>query len=151
MYDDIAYNPQNPTPGIVVNYLDGRDHYAGTVKDYTGANVTVDNFLNVLQGRQDFIKGGSGKVCGSGPKDHIFVYLNGPGARGLVNFPDGALHAKDLNDAIKTMHDENKYAKMVFYLYASYSGSMFEGLLPDNVSVFAMTAADPYEEACPSE
>lgn len=35
MYDDIAYNPRNPTLGIVVNYFDDRDHYAGTINDYT--------------------------------------------------------------------------------------------------------------------
>ncbi|KAG0428595.1 hypothetical protein HPB47_024429 [Ixodes persulcatus] len=113
--------------------------------------VVMINFLNVLQRRRELIECGSGKVGGSGPKDHIFVYLNGPGARGLVSFSYDALHAEDLTDTIKKMHDERKYARMVFYLYASFSGSMFDGLLPDNISMFATTAADSHEEACPSE
>ncbi|KAG0443034.1 hypothetical protein HPB47_015356 [Ixodes persulcatus] len=138
MYDDIAYNPRNPTLGIAVNYFDD-------------PSVTASNFLNVLQRRRELIECGSGKVGGSGPKDHIFVYLNGPGARGLVSFSYDALHAEDLTDTIKKMHDERKYARMVFYLYASFSGSMFDGLLPDNISMFATTAADSHEEACPSE
>ncbi|EEC03863.1 asparaginyl peptidase, putative [Ixodes scapularis] len=151
MYDDIAYNPRNPTPGIVVNYLNGRDHYAGTIKDYIGASVTASNFLGVLQGRRELIEGGSGKVCGSGPKDHTFVYLDSLETRRLVSFSDDALHAKDLTEAIKKLLEERKYAKMVFYLYASFSGSMFDGRLLYNISVFSTTAADPYEEACTSE
>jgi legumain len=40
------------------------------------------------------------------------------------------------------MHESNKYAKMVFYIEACESGSMFKGLLPDNVNVFATTASN---------
>lgn len=68
-----------------------------------------------------------------------------------MSFPDDALHAKDLTEVIKKMLEESKYAKMVFYLYASFLGSMFDGRLLYNISVFSTTTADPYEEACPSE
>ena len=39
-YDDIAYNKQNPTPGIVINEIGGPDVYKGVPKDYTGKDVT---------------------------------------------------------------------------------------------------------------
>lgn len=42
VYDDVAYNPRNPTPGIVANYLNGRHHYAGAIKDYFGASVAAN-------------------------------------------------------------------------------------------------------------
>ncbi|KAH9371507.1 hypothetical protein HPB48_017496 [Haemaphysalis longicornis] len=50
MYDDIANNSINPTPGIIVNRPNGTNVYQGVPKDYTGDNVTPHNFLRVLQG-----------------------------------------------------------------------------------------------------
>lgn len=40
------------------------------------------------------------------------------------------------------MHEEKKYAKMVFYVEACESGSVFKNLLPDDIDVFATTAAN---------
>lgn len=54
-------------------------------QDYTGEDVTVDNFFAVLLGNKTAVKGGSGKVVNSGPNDHIFVYYSdhgGPGVHG---------------------------------------------------------------------
>uniref|UniRef100_A0A8C7TJ83 Legumain n=1 Tax=Oncorhynchus mykiss TaxID=8022 RepID=A0A8C7TJ83_ONCMY len=36
MYDDLATNEQNPTPGVVINRPNGTDVYKGVPKDYTG-------------------------------------------------------------------------------------------------------------------
>jgi legumain len=47
MYDDIATNPSNPTPGVIINQPNGPNVYAGVVKDYTGADVTPENFIKV--------------------------------------------------------------------------------------------------------
>jgi legumain len=40
------------------------------------------------------------------------------------------------------MHDNNRYAKMVFYIEACEAGSMFHKILPDNINVYATTATD---------
>lgn len=32
MYDDIAHNPLNPRPGIIINHPQGDDVYAGVPK-----------------------------------------------------------------------------------------------------------------------
>ena len=50
--DDIANAPENPTPGIIFNHIDGPDVYAGVPKDYNGNNCNSVNFLKVLQGEQ---------------------------------------------------------------------------------------------------
>lgn len=42
------------------------------------------------------------------------------------------------------MHDNNKYNKLVFYLEACESGSMFNGLLPNDWSIYATTASNPF-------
>ncbi|CAN8005425.1 unnamed protein product [Ixodes hexagonus] len=145
MYDDIAHDPSNPTPGILINHPNGSNVYAGVPKDYTGDLVTPANFLSILQGKK--IKGGSGKVIASGPNDHVFVFFSDHGAPGLIAFPNDDLHATDLSRVVKLMHTQKKFGKLVFYIEACESGSMFEGLLPDNLNVYATTAANGTESS----
>ncbi|KAH9371515.1 hypothetical protein HPB48_017502 [Haemaphysalis longicornis] len=145
MYDDIANNPQNPTPGVIINHPNGSNVYPGVPKDYTGKLVTPKNFLSILQGKK--VKGGSGKVIASGPNDHVFVNFADHGAPGLIAFPEDDLHAKPFVNVIKKMHKQKKFAKMVIYIEACESGSMFDGLLPSNVNVYATTAANPDESS----
>ncbi|XP_060117840.1 legumain [Heteronotia binoei] len=147
MYDDIAYDEENPTPGIIINRPNGTDVYKGVLKDYTGKDVTPENFLAVLRGDAEAVKkAGSGKVLKSGPKDHIFVFFTDHGAPGLLAFPGDDLYAKDLNKTILYMHRHKKYQKMVFYIEACESGSMMVDL-PDNINVYATTAANPSESS----
>lgn len=142
-YDDIAHNPDNPTPGIVINKPNGPDVYNGVVSDYTKNEVTPENFLAALTG--DSKKGK--KVLQSGPDDHVFVFFADHGAPGFVAFPNGELKATDLNDAIKKMFAKRMYKQMVIYIEACESGSMFSGLLAPNVTVFATTASNPDESS----
>ncbi|XP_064472558.1 legumain-like [Ornithodoros turicata] len=149
MYDDIAYSESNPTPGVIINAPNGSDVYAGVPKDYTEDDVTPQNFLHVLQGRADLVKNttGSHKVINSGPDDHVFVYFSDHGATGLVAFPNDVLYAKDLNDAILDLRRQKRYSKLVLYVEACESGSMFEDLLSPHISVYATTAANPDESS----
>ncbi|XP_041810497.1 legumain [Chelmon rostratus] len=146
MYDDLAQNEENPTPGIVINRPNGSDVYEGVLKDYTGDDVTPENFLAVLKGDSSKVKGGSGKVLKSGPDDHVFVYFTDHGAPGILAFPNDDLSVKDLQEAITYMHENNKYEKMVFYIEACESGSMMNHL-PANIDVYATTAANPHESS----
>jgi len=145
MYDDIAHNSQNPTPGQIINHPNGQDVYAGVPKDYTGKDVTPENFLKILQGQKPM--GGSGKVINSGPNDHVFVYYSDHGATGLVAFPNGKiLTVSALNKALKDMYDKKQYGQLVFYLESCEAGSMFRNVLPTNINIYATTAAD-YNES----
>lgn len=148
MYDDIANSTDNPTKGIIINHPDGADVYKGVPKDYTGDDVTPKNFLSILQGDKDAMKGiGSGKVIDSSPEDHIFVYFADHGASGLVAFPNDYLYAQDLVKTLVTMHTNKRFARLVFYMEACESGSMFSGLLPEDINVFATTASSPDESS----
>ncbi|KAI0218499.1 Legumain [Lamellibrachia satsuma] len=148
MYDDIANSDENPTPGIIINHPNGTDVYGGVKIDYRGDDVTPENFLNILQGNQEVMKGiGSGRVIKSGPNDHVFVNFVDHGAPGLVAFPNGVLSATKLKRAIMQMYKEKKYKQMVLYVEACESGSMFENLLPTNVNVYATTAANSHESS----
>jgi len=140
MYDDIALNPLNPTPGVIINHPNGTDVYKGVPKDYTCNQVAPDVFLSVLKGEK--INRGSGKTLGSTEKDNVFVYFADHGAKGLVAFGEATLKAKDLMQTIKEMYSKKLYNKLVFYLEACESGSMFQGLLDPILNVFATTASN---------
>ncbi|PKU82544.1 vacuolar-processing enzyme [Dendrobium catenatum] len=156
MYDDIAYNEENPRQGIIINRPDGGDVYAGVPKDYVGDNVNVDNFFAVLLGDKKSVSGGSGKVVDSGPDDHIFIFYSdhgGPGVLGMPTYP--YLYADDFISVLKKKHASNSYKKLVIYLEACESGSIFEGLLPEDISIYATTASNAVESSwgtyCPGE
>ncbi|MFH4981832.1 hypothetical protein AB6A40_008541 [Gnathostoma spinigerum] len=136
MVDDIANHKNNPFHGKIFNEPNGTDVYGNVRIDYKGDRVTAENFLAILSGRTGDLKGGKGPVIESTQNDSIFVYFSGDrGTRGIINFPDGSvLTAKRLNDKLKEMHSEKRYAKLVFYLQSSYSGSVFRNFLPENIS-----------------
>ena len=60
------------------------------------------------------------------------------------------MYAVDLLDALHTMHSRYMYQRLVFYLMACESGSMFaKGMLPANISIYATAAASPDVSAYP--
>lgn len=148
MYDDIAHNRINPRPGVLINHPDGADVYNGVPKDYTGKNVTVDNLFAVLLGDKKALKGGSGKVLNSGPNDHIFIYYSDHGGPGVLGMPTTPyLYAEDLIETFKKMHEAKRYKEMVIYIEACESGSIFEGLLPEGLNIYATTASNAEESS----
>ncbi|XP_006654878.1 vacuolar-processing enzyme-like [Oryza brachyantha] len=160
MYDDIASHPDNPRPGTIINHPSGPDVYAGVPKDYTRKDVTVNNFLAVLLGNRSALTGaGSGKVVSSGPNDHVFVYYADHGGPGVLSMPGPAegeyLYANDLVQALKKKHAAGAYKSLVMYVEACESGSIFEGLLPTDIAVYATTASNADESSwgtyCPGD
>jgi len=157
MYDDVANAEENPFPGKVFNQPskgenDGVDVYKGCKADYTGPKVSAETFLAVLTGDA---KTAGGKVLKSTAKDKVFVNFADHGGVGLIAMPDGKmLYAKDLMKALTTMHQQNMYQRLVFYLEACESGSMFQHL-PANMSIYATTAANAKESSwgtyCPPQ
>lgn len=146
MYDDIANSEDNPTPGIIINQPNGSNVYTGVPKDFTGDDVTSENFLKVLAGDSDLRRNGR-KVLQSGPKDNVFIYFSDHGAEGLIAFPNDVLLAKQLNKGLRDLHDANGFKQLVIYIEACEAGSMFKNLLPDNISVYAVTASDESESS----
>ncbi|KAJ4954159.1 hypothetical protein NE237_030991 [Protea cynaroides] len=156
MYDDIASSEDNPRPGVIINNPRGDDVYKGVPKDYTGPNITINNFFAVLLGNKTALTGGSGKVVNSGPHDHIFVYYADHGGPGILGMPTGPfIFADDLIDVLKKKHASGTYKSLVFYLESCESGSIFEGLLPKGLNIYATTAANAVENSygtyCPDD
>jgi len=146
-YDDVANDGENPFPGKLFNKPDGEDVYAGCNIDYRGADVTPENFLNILKGNAAAVKGGNGKVLRSNENSRVFINFADHGAPGLIAFPSEYLYANDLNSTITYMNENKMYREMVLYIEACESGSMFEGILADNINVYAVTAANAEESS----
>lgn len=144
MYDDIADNDNNPTPGKIINRPNGPNVYAGVPKDYVGRAVTSKNFLKVLQGDAG-LKAAGNKVLGANENDHVFVFFSDHGAPGLVAFPSDTLYAKDFIATLDKLHAGNRYSRMVVYIEACEAGSMFDGLLKSDHRIFGVSAANPDE------
>ena len=57
-------------------------------------------------------------------------------------FPSAYLDAVALNAALAAMAGQGRFARLLFYLEACESGSMFEELLAADIGVLAVTAAN---------
>jgi len=147
MYDDIANSGQNPHKGVIINTDNGPNVYPGVPKDYIGDDVTPQNFLNVLMGK-DMSGIGSGKTLKSTKDDRVFIFFSDHGAPGLVAFPGfKMLYAKDLIPVLTNMSKQNKFDQLVFYLEACESGSMFNKILSPKLRIYATTASNPFESS----
>jgi legumain len=153
-YDDIAHHVSNPFPGSMYNQPgdNPRDVNVGCVKDYTKRDVTPANFMAILLGDKTKVSGGNGRVLESGPDDYVFVNFVDHGGVGI---PSEYMYANDLNATLAAMHTGGKFKKLVFYLESCDSGSMFDGLLPSDISIYATTAAGDEESSwgtyCPPD
>ena len=148
-YDDIANNSRNPFKGKVFNKPNGPDVYEGIKIDYTGADVTPTNFVNVLLGDAEAMKEiGTGRVLESTEEDNVFLLFDDHGGDNVISFPKTLMYQNDLNAALQKMYDNKKYKQLVFYMEACHSGSMFnEGKLPNNTKIFVTTSANPTESS----
>jgi len=145
--DDIANSPSNPFPGKVFNKptakgTPGVDVYAGCKIDYSGNDVTPENFVKVLTGDSS----APGKVLASTARSKVFVNFVDHGGVNIIGFPKTTMHATELVGALQTMHSKNMYDKLVFYLEACESGSMFAELPPD-MNIYATTASNAKESS----
>ncbi|KER20452.1 hypothetical protein T265_15314, partial [Opisthorchis viverrini] len=145
-YDDIANNPKNPFKGKVFHHYDHEDVYNGVVIDYREKDVTRDNFVKVLKGDQK-LEANKKKVLKSGPDDNVFIFFSGHGAISHIGFLEEYLYAMELNDTLAYMHSKKKFNKLVLYMEACYSGSMFKDVLPSNMGIYATTSAKEDEKS----
>jgi len=116
--------------------------------------VTPEMFVAVLTG--DASKTGGRPVLKSGAGDRVFIFFTDHGGTGIIAFPDGSLMSSTvLIGAINQMFNSKMYSKLVFYMEACESGSMFEGLIRPNISVYVTTASNAVESSwgtyCPPD
>merc|ERR1711862_568136 len=90
-HDEIASSSSNLFPGQLSSKsnaagIAGVNAYDGSKVDYSGADVTPEDFRAVLTGTA------TGKNLNSGPDDNVFVFFSGHGGAGLICFPSANLY-----------------------------------------------------------
>ncbi|CAL8100990.1 unnamed protein product [Calicophoron daubneyi] len=139
--DDIAFNVENTHKGEVYNDYNYVDVYGGVKIDYSGRDVTPENFLKVLSGDNSTGK----RVVHSTMEDEVFVFYSDHGSSNLIRFCEEDLYSKDLIATLKRMHGNRQYKRMLLLIEACHSGSLFEGVLPEDIDVLAITATNSEE------
>jgi len=131
MYDDLAMSSSNPTKGVIINEPNGPNVYAGVPKNYVGQQVSTTNFIKVMTGDIS----APGKVLNSTAEDNVFLFYDDHGGPGIIAFPVGSYYTvQQFGDTINKMAERKMFKKLVLYIQACYSGSMFYSLtLPANV------------------
>jgi len=164
LVDDVANSHENPFKGKLFNKptangVPGVDVYEGCKPSYTGKQVNSKNFEAVLTGDSATA---TGPVLQSTSKDKVFINFVDHGGVGLIAFPEKVYHKKQLMTTLQTMHSKKMYSRLVFYLEACESGSMFEGKdgkthssYLKSMNIFATTAANGKESSwgtyCPPQ
>mmetsp|Transcript_7208 Transcript_7208/g.13235 ORF Transcript_7208/g.13235 Transcript_7208/m.13235 type:complete len:424 (-) Transcript_7208:1251-2522(-) len=149
-YNDVASSSENPFPNTLFNKPGNnvQDVNAGCIKDYTGADVTPNNFISVITGDASKVKrAGNGRVLQSTSADNVFINFVDHGGVGLIAFPSAYLYANTFIAALNTMSSKQMFAKLTIYIEACESGSMFAGLLPANTNIYGVTASNPNESS----
>ena len=143
-YDDIVNNIHNPFKGKVFNDQTGHNYYENIKIDYRENEVNIENYINVLLGNKTEK---SKKVLETNSEDNIFLYFSDHGSEGFIIFPDFKfLYADKLQETFVKMKEKKMFNKLIYYLEACHSGSMFKSL-PNNLNIYSVTAANSNESS----
>ncbi|KAF9051757.1 peptidase C13 family-domain-containing protein [Panaeolus papilionaceus] len=133
--DDASCNQRNKFPGSVyVNPDRQLDLYGDNIEvDYRGYEVTVENLIRVLTGRQDTSIPRSKRLL-TDERSNIFVYLTGHGGNEFLKFQDKEeISAFDLADAFEQMHQKKRYNEILFMADTCQANTLFSQFYSPNI------------------
>ncbi|WVO18283.1 hypothetical protein L204_105995 [Cryptococcus depauperatus] len=125
--DDVACNARNSFPATVyANAGKVLDLYGeGIEVDYKGYEVTVENFLRLLTGRQDVNVPRSKRLL-SDASSNVFIYMTGHGGNEFLKFQDNEeVSAYDVADAIEQMWEKRRYNKLLYVIDTCQANTMY--------------------------
>ena len=143
--NDIPTDPYNPFRDTLYNHPgdDPINYNENFVVDYELNDASVANYIKVLTGDES----AGNKVLKSTSEDIIFLAYFDHGNDDVVTFPVGGyLYREDLEKAFQTMREKKMFKKVVYYMEACHSGSMFVNLEKDG-GIYGLTAANPDESS----
>jgi ABC-type branched-subunit amino acid transport system substrate-binding protein len=136
--DDVQRDEKNPIKGNVHHAVGGKNLRENASIDYSGSNVTVQNFRNALLG----IKSNEAPiVLETDTSSDIFLYIVGHGAKGSIRFDTGgSLNAVTLNATIEEMYKNNRYRQIFVVIETCFSESMTVGIRTPGVVVLTASS-----------
>jgi phosphatidylinositol glycan class K len=136
--DEYPTNDRNPFKNSMFgsNALSGTSLYNDdTTIDYRGADVTVQNFVNVLTGRQP---NGLLPVLNSDQDSHILIYLTGHGGDQFFKFQDEEeILAAELAAVLSQMHEAGRYGQVLLVADTCQAFTLGDKITAPNVTVIA--------------
>ena len=141
-----ACNPRNYLPGTIFNNQDKQVNlYAAEVQlDFTGFDVTIQQFLPTLRGEYDLELTPWSRRLLSGSTSSLLVYLTGHGGVGFLKFQDSDyLYSEDLHAAVTLMSHRQLFGRLLIVVETCHAESMCIGIdrIP-NVACVASSAID---------
>ncbi|GMK59324.1 hypothetical protein CspeluHIS016_0703390 [Cutaneotrichosporon spelunceum] len=118
--DDVACNPRNIFPATVyANPNRQLDLYGDSVEvDYSGYEVTVENFLRTL----------------TDASSNVLIYLTGHGGNEFLKFQDNEeLSAFDVADAVEQMWEKRRYNRLLFMIDTCQANTMYSQFYSPNI------------------
>jgi phosphatidylinositol glycan class K len=112
--DEHATNARNAYKnGMYASGVTGKSLYNASAEiDYRGADVTVQNFLNVLLGIET---PSSPRVLKTDAESNVLIYLTGHGGDLFFKFQDEEeLTAQDIANLFDEMHKRQRYKRVLF-------------------------------------
>eukprot|EP01017_Pseudomicrothorax_dubius_P005733 TRINITY_DN11509_c0_g1_i4.p1 TRINITY_DN11509_c0_g1~~TRINITY_DN11509_c0_g1_i4.p1 ORF type:complete len:191 (-),score=30.33 TRINITY_DN11509_c0_g1_i4:435-1007(-) len=114
--ENVACNPRNYLPGVV-SCFDGETKpniFHDVEVDYRSLDVSVDNFIDLLKGRQDPSVPLS-KRLRTDSESRILVFVNGHGGNEYIKMQDThVISAYELGKAFEELHARGGYKEILF-------------------------------------
>ncbi|CBY09919.1 unnamed protein product [Oikopleura dioica] len=137
--DDMACNGRNADIGAVYNHKNKLiDLYGNDVEvDFRGEEVTVENLVRLLTGRQDKDTPRSRRL-GTNSKSNVLFYLTGHGGENFLKFQDDEeISAKELSDAFEQMKQKERFNELLFIIDTCQGESMIRSTYTEGFVGFA--------------
>lgn len=137
--DDMACNGRNGAPGAVYHHRNKiLDLYGRDVEvDFRGEEVTVQNLIRLLTGRQDKDTPRSRRL-NTNSKSNILFYLTGHGGENFLKFQDDEeINAFELADAFEQMNQKKRYNELLFIVDTCQAQSMIRSAYSEGFVGFA--------------
>jgi len=133
--DDIACNPRNIDPGVVLDQAGSSDNlYGDNIEvDYRGYEVTVENFIRVLTGRHEPNVPRSKRLL-SDSSSNILIYLTGHGGDEFLKFQDyEEISSQDLADCFEQMYEKKRYNELLFIIDTCQANTLYNAFYSPNI------------------
>jgi len=137
LIDDIANSERNTIKGDMHNEVGGENLREYAIVDYTGPEVTIQNFRNALLGK---ITAETGDILNTSENSNILVYIAGHGGDGFIVFRHSELLiAEEFVRVIEDMYQDGRYRQMLIMVEACHGETMASDL--DVPGVIYLTGA----------
>ncbi len=141
--DDLAYNPENPTPGVLISRIGAPNVYHDLEIDYKTSKISPSAIGDILAGNRSITLP---HVIKADSCDNIFIFWSGHGVPGALCWLDDSygMTTNMMDEILKDLETKHKYRKITGCIETCYSGSVFNAADHHDGMLF-LTAANGME------